>query len=150
MLVGIPDFSSTLRAVNLCCRYKPLGGVGDFLLVPEVISFHPSLHTEVTCTSSVGYGYCQLLSYSWGLRVFKLLDHREDPINPPFIFSDVMQPAHFFQELLLLDGTAPPIQHICRTEEHHSWQNEALGTFCKLGVEDYICHLKLCLPQSPL
>lgn len=45
----------------------------------------------------------------------------------PFIFSDVVQPAHFFQELLLLDGTAPPIQHICRTEEHHSWQNKCLS-----------------------
>lgn len=118
-------------------------------MAPQVISSHPSLHIEITCTSAVGNGYCQLLSCSWGLRVFKLLHHREDPINPPFIFSDVVQPAHFFQELLLLDGTAPPTQHICRTEEHLSWhQNEALGTFCKLGVEDYICRLKLCLPQS--
>lgn len=46
LLVGTSGFPSAFRVVNLFCRCMPLGGAGAVHLVPEVISFHPSLSPE--------------------------------------------------------------------------------------------------------
>lgn len=54
LAVGISGSSSILRAVNLFCSCKFLGGAGVFLLVLEVIDFHPSPSPEVLLTLTVG------------------------------------------------------------------------------------------------
>lgn len=75
---------------------------------------HPSfLFSRGFAYFDSGGRQCLPLHCRWGLRLFKLLCLREDPISLPFIFPDAAQPAYLLPYLLQLaaellqEGTPP-------------------------------------------
>lgn len=121
------SFSSIKKATNLFCSCKPVGVARTFLLVPEVISFHPSFSPEVLLTLIVQGRQRHLPCYRWGPRLFKLLRLR-DPVCLPFMFPDV-PPAH-----CLLNSSS--CQHSSgRTQGYFSWpQTKVTGNPWNLGL----------------
>lgn len=135
-----------LTVVNLFCNYKPLGGVGTFLLVPEVTHFHPSPSPVVSLTLMVGVDAAcfSVAGGGWGssncwipekmLSTMKLIWYY------PACSLSPTTPSH--------GTTAHSKQHTsCRTEGHLCQpRREAVGTPCSFKCCAYLP--KPCLHQT--